>query len=81
MPRLYLQQEVIMIVTKTEECPECECDVDVEIDVTIDISTAAHELLSTYCGSPVHAGDVIKLENAIRKCLVEEIGVSSSVVS
>ena len=47
----------------------------------IDIPTATHELLSAYCGSPVHAGDVIKLENAIRKCLVEEIGVSSSKVS
>lgn len=69
-----------MIVTKTEECPECQCDVDVEIEVTIDISTAAHELLSTYCRSPVHAGDAIKLENAIRKCLVDELGVSSSEV-
>jgi len=67
-----------MIVTETEVCPECGCDVDVEIEVTIDISTAAHELLSKYCSSPVHAGDAIKLENAIRKCLVEEIGVSSS---
>ena len=48
--------------------------------VTIDIPTAAHELLATYCGSPVHAGDAIKLENAIRKCLVEEIGISTSKV-
>lgn len=70
-----------MIETATEECPECGCEVDVEIEVTVDIKTAAHELLSTYCGSPVHAGDAIKLENAIRKCLVEEIGVSSSEVS
>ena len=47
----------------------------------IDIPTAAHELLATYCGFPVHAGDAIKLENAIRKCLVEEIGISTSKAS
>lgn len=70
-----------MIKTETVECPECSADVDVEIEVTIDIPTAAHELLATYCGSPVHAGDAIKLENAIRKCLVEEIGISPSKVS
>lgn len=52
----------------------------VKMIVTIDIPTAAHELLATYCGSPVHAGDAIKLENAIRKCLVEEIGISTSKV-
>ncbi len=69
-----------MIVTKTEECPGCDCDVDVEIEVTIDIPTAAHELLSTYGGANVSVGDAIKLENAIRKCLVEEIGISSSKV-
>jgi hypothetical protein len=69
-----------MTITTTEECPECSCDVDVDIEVTIDISTAAHELLSTYGGSPVSLGDAIKLENAIRKCLVEELGISRSVV-
>lgn len=67
-----------MKVTTTEECPECSCDVD--IDVIIDIPTAAHELLSTYGGSPVSLGDAIKLENAIRKCLVDELGISSSKV-
>lgn len=69
-----------MIVTETGWCPECDADVEVEIDVAIDIPTAAHELLATYCGSPVYAGDAIKLENAIRKCLVEEIGISTSKV-
>ncbi len=69
-----------MIVTTTEECPGCDCDVEVEIEVTIDIPTAAHELLSAYGGATVNAGDAIKLENAIRKCLVEEIGISSSKV-
>jgi len=70
-----------MIVTKTEECPGCDCDVEVEIEVTIDVPTAAHELLSTYGGANVSAGDAIKLENAIRKCLVEELGISSNKVS
>lgn len=70
-----------MVVTKTEECPGCEMDVEVEIEVTIDVPTAAHELLSTYGGANVSAGDAIKLENAIRKCLVEELGISSNKVS
>lgn len=69
-----------MIVTKTEWCPECECDVDVDIEVIIDIPTAAHELISYYKGEDVSMGDAMKLENAIRKCLVEEIGISSSKV-
>lgn len=69
-----------MEVTTTEECPECQCDVDVDIEVSIDIPTAAYELLSTYGGFPVSLGDVIKLENAIRKCLVDELGISSSKV-
>lgn len=69
-----------MIVTKKEECPGCDCDVEVEIEVTIDIPTAAHELLTTYGGARTGAGDAVKLENAIRKCLVEEIGISSSKV-
>lgn len=69
-----------MKVTTTEECPECSCDVDVDIEVDIDIPTAAYELLSTYGGSPVSLGDAIKLENAIRKCLVDELGISSSKV-
>lgn len=63
-----------MEVTTTEKCPECPCE------VAIDIPTAAHELLSYYKGKDGSMGDVIKLENAIRKCLVEELDVSSSKV-
>lgn len=69
-----------MIVSKTEECPGCDCDVEVEIEVIIDVPTAARELLFTYGRTTASAGDAIKLENAIRKCLVEEIGISSSKV-
>lgn len=70
-----------MIETTTAECPECGSDVDVEIEVTIDIKTAAHELIAYYKeGEVVSAGDAIKLEDAIRKCLVDDLGVSSSKV-
>lgn len=69
-----------MVVTKTEECPGCEMDVEVEIYVDIDIKTAAHELISYYTGKAVSAGDAKKLEDAIRKCLVDELGISSSKV-
>lgn len=69
-----------MIKTETVECPECSADVDVEIEVTIDIPTAAHELIAYYKGKDVSAGDAKKLEDAIRKCLVEEIGISTSKV-
>lgn len=67
-----------MIKTETVECPECSADVDVEIEVTIDIPTAAHELIAYYKGKDVSAGDAKKLEDAIRKCLVDDLGVSSS---
>jgi len=69
-----------MVVTKTEECPGCEMDVEVEIDVDIDVKTAAHELIAYYKGKDVSAGDAKKLEDAIRKCLVDDLGVSSSKV-
>ena len=69
-----------MVVTKTEECPKCDMDVDVEIDVAIDIKTAAHELIAYYKGKDVSVGDAKKLEDAIRKCLVDNLGVSSSKV-
>ena len=69
-----------MVVTKTEECPGFDMDVDVEIAVAIDIKTAAHELIAYYKGTDVSAGDAKKLEDAIRKCLVGELGVSSSKV-
>lgn len=61
-----------MVVTKTEEWPGCEKD--------IDIKTAAHELIAYYKGKDVSAGDAKKLEDAIRKCLVDDLGVSSSKV-
>ena len=67
-----------MIKTETVVCPECSADVDVEIEVTIDIPTAAHELIAYYKGKDVSAGDAKKLEDAIRKCLVDDLGVSSS---
>lgn len=67
-----------MVVTKTEECPKC--DTDVEVDVDIDIKTAAHELIAYYKGKDVSAGDAKKLEDVIRKCLVDDLGVSSSKV-
>lgn len=69
-----------MIATKTVECPGCDLDIDVEIDVDIDVKTAAHELISYYKGKDVSVGDAKKLEDAIRKCLVDELGVSSSKV-
>lgn len=69
-----------MFVTKWVDCSVCDCEVAIEVEVTIDVKTAAHELLSTYGGPKVYSGDAIKLENAIRKCLVEEIGISSSKV-
>lgn len=46
----------------------------------IDVKTAAHELISNYKGKDVSAGDAKKLEDAIRKCLVDDLGVSSSKV-
>lgn len=69
-----------MVVTKTEECPKCGMDVEVEIDVDIDVKTAAHELIAYYKGKDVSVGDAKKLEDAIRKCLVDELGVSSGKV-
>lgn len=69
-----------MVVTKTEECPGCGMDFEVEIAVAIDVKTAAHELIACYKGKDVSAGDTKKLEDAIRKCLVDELGVSSSKV-
>lgn len=69
-----------MVVTKTEECPKCDTDVEAEIDVGIDIKTAAHELIAYYKGKDVSAGDSKKLEDAIRKYLVDDLGVSSSKV-
>lgn len=70
-----------MIKTETVECPECGCDVDVNIYAAIDVKTAAHELIAYYKGDEVvSAGDAIKLEDAIRKCLVDDLGVSSSKV-
>lgn len=69
-----------MVVTKTEECPGCEMDFEVEIAVAIDVKTAAHELIACYKGKDVNVGDAKKLEDAIRKCLVDELGVSSSKV-
>ena len=69
-----------MIATKTVECPGCDRNINAEIDVDIDVKTAAHELISNYKGKDVSAGDAKKLEDAIRKCLVDELGVSSSKV-
>lgn len=69
-----------MVVTKTEECPGCGMAFEVEIAVAIDVKTAAHELIACYKGKDVSVGDVKKLEDAIRKCLVNELGVSSSKV-
>lgn len=69
-----------MVLTKTEECPGCDMAVDVEIDVDIDVKTAAHELISYYKGKDVSVGDAKKLEDAIRKCLADELGVSISKV-
>lgn len=69
-----------MVVSKTEECPKCDMDIEVEIDVDIDIKTAAHELIAYYKGKDVSSGDAKKLEDAIRKCLVDDLGVSSSKV-
>lgn len=69
-----------MIATKTVECPGCDRNINAEIDVDIDVKTAAHELISNYKGKDVSAGDAKKLEDAIRKCLVDELGVSISKV-
>lgn len=69
-----------MIATKTVECPGCDRNINAEIDVDIDVKTAAHELISYYKGKDVSAGDAKKLEDAIRKCLVDDLGVSSSKV-
>lgn len=44
----------------------------------ISIPDAAQALLAAYKGEPVYAGDAIKLEDAIRKCLVKELGVSEA---
>ncbi len=56
-------------------CPECFEGITVHLDITFDIQTAAHELLSEYKGYNVSTGDAIILEDAIRKCLVEQLGV------
>ena len=56
-------------------CPECFEGIHVRIEVEFDIKTAAHELLEEYKGWRVSAGDAIILEEAIRKCLVDELGV------
>ena len=65
---------------KKLNAPGCDRGIDVEIEVDIDVKTAAHELISHYKGTDVSAGDAKKLEDAIRKCLVDELGVSSSKV-
>ena len=54
------------------ECPECGA----YIDLSLNAADAAQGLLKNYKGGPVNAGDAIILENAIRKCLIEELGVS-----
>ncbi|MBO5985469.1 MAG: hypothetical protein J6Q02_01565 [Lachnospiraceae bacterium] len=48
------------------------------MDITI--PEVSHGLIEHYKGPGVSAGDAKKLEDAIRKCLVDDLGVSSSKV-
>ena len=45
------------------------------------IKNAADSLLAYFKGGCVSAGDAIRLEDAIKKCLVDELGVSESKVA
>ncbi len=56
-------------------CPECFEGITVHLEITFDIPTAAHELLAEYKGDNVSMGDAMILEDAIRKCMVEQLGV------
>lgn len=67
-----------MIMTCTVECPECGCNSEATVDIAI--PDVAHGLIEHYKGPDVSAGDAKKLEDAIRKCLVDDLGVSSSKV-
>ena len=69
-----------MVITRIVECPECNCDSTVAVDITLTIPEVAHGLLEHYKGPGVSAGDVEILSDAISKCLVSELGVSSSKV-
>ena len=69
-----------MIITRVVECTECGCDSEATVDITLTIPEVAHGLIEHYKGPGVSAGDAKKLEDAIRKCLVDELGVSSSKV-
>lgn len=62
---------------KTACCPDCGIEFDTDIELTID--DVASELLKKYTGH-CYAGDVLKLKEVIEDSLVNDFGISRSLL-